>query len=72
MLEEGRLQKAISGGAKSVDFTELVAWLSQDLKKFFKLDEHVHPTTTPDDSSSFLLELSSFLKELSKSIHTVL
>lgn len=66
MVEEGRLEKAIEGGAKSLEYTELVAWLSQELKRFLKLDDHVHPTTSPDDASSFLLELSSFLKELCK------
>ncbi|KAF4523448.1 hypothetical protein B566_EDAN010381 [Ephemera danica] len=64
MLEAERLKAALQGGAKSPDFTELVAWISQELKSFCKLDEHVSATSSPEDSSHFLMELGSFLKEL--------
>jgi Protein of unknown function (DUF2465). len=46
-----------------VEFTKLVAWLCKEIKVLLKLDEDV---TSTQDSSSLLLELSSFLKELGK------
>lgn len=60
------LEKALDGGPKSVEYTGLVEWLSKELKILCKLDEHVNAVTSAEDSSSFLLELSSFLKELGK------
>lgn len=47
-------------------YTQLVEWLSKELKVLCSLDEYVNQITGPEDSSSFLLELSSFLKELGK------
>lgn len=41
-------------------------WLSKELQYFCKLDEHVNAISSPDDIPSFLLEVSSFLKELGK------
>ncbi|XP_063229367.1 protein FAM98A [Bacillus rossius redtenbacheri] len=64
MLDEGGLEKALEGGPKSVEYTELVEWLSKELKVLCKLEEHVNAISSPDDSSSFLLEVSSFLKEI--------
>jgi hypothetical protein len=49
-----------------VEYTGLVEWLSKELKTLCKLDEHVNAVSSAEDSSSFLLELSSFLKELGK------
>lgn len=63
-LDVGKLNHALEKGAKSVDFTALVSWLAEQLAMFCNLDEHVHPTASSEDSSTFLLELSSFLKEL--------
>jgi hypothetical protein len=60
------LEKALDGGPKSLEYTGLVEWLSKELKTFCKLDEHVNAISSSEDSSSFLLELSSFLKELGK------
>ena len=56
--------QALEIGPKSVEFTGLIAWIAEQIALLSKLDESVHPTTSPDDASSFLLELSSFLKEL--------
>ncbi|XP_046399941.1 uncharacterized protein LOC124166455 [Ischnura elegans] len=64
MLEDGALEKAIEGGPKSIEYTELVSWLSNELKTLCNLEEHVNAITSPDDSSSFIMEVSSFLKEL--------
>ena len=51
-------------GPKSVEFTSLVTWLTDQIILFGDLDEKVNATTSPEDASSFLLELSLFLKEL--------
>lgn len=56
----------MDGGPKSVEYTGLVEWLSKELKALCKLDEHVNAVSSAEDSSSFLLELSCFLKELGK------
>ena len=56
----------MDGGPKSVEYTGLVEWLSKELQTLCKLDEHVNAVSSAEDSSSFLLELSSFLKELGK------
>ncbi|XP_066587317.1 protein FAM98A [Prorops nasuta] len=62
--DEDKLSKALKNGSKSVEFTELVAWLSEQLASFNHIDETIHPISSPDESSTFLLELSFFLKEL--------
>lgn len=64
MLEVEKLQQALKLGAKSPDFTSLVAWFAEQLVTFIDIDETVHATTSADDASSFLLELSFFLKEI--------
>ncbi|XP_011304753.1 protein FAM98A isoform X2 [Fopius arisanus] len=64
LLDSSRFDEALKKGAKSTDFTSLVAWLSEQLSIFGNFEERVHPTSSPEDSSSFLLELSTFLKEL--------
>lgn len=64
LLDEKKLNKALKKGAKSPDFTGLVAWFAEQFVIFENIEESIHPTTSPDDSSTFLLELSSFLKEL--------
>jgi hypothetical protein len=66
LLEEGLLEKALDGGPKSVEYTGLVEWLSKELKILCKLDEHVNALSSAEDSSSFLIELRSFLKQLGK------
>lgn len=63
-LTADKLTEALETGPKSVEFTTLIAWLSDQLVSFCELDERVHATTCPEDASSFLLELSLFLKEL--------
>ncbi len=63
-LDASTLAKAINDGPKSIAYTKLVEWITKELQILYSLDEHVNAITTPDDSSSFLLELSSFLKEI--------
>ena len=64
LLNYGKFCEALEIGPKSVEFAGLVAWIAEQISLLSKLDESVHPTTSQEDSSSFLLELSSFLKEL--------
>nr|XP_027209808.1 protein FAM98A-like isoform X4 [Penaeus vannamei] len=52
------------GGPKSVSYTKLVAWITSELRVLAKLEEMVNATTSPEEHSSFLMELSAFLKEL--------
>jgi Protein of unknown function (DUF2465) len=64
MVEDGRLAKALDEGAKSTDFTQLISWLSLELKSFCSLDEHINPIKSANEVDHFLLETSGFLKEL--------
>ncbi|KAL0113571.1 hypothetical protein PUN28_012615 [Cardiocondyla obscurior] len=64
MLDTNKLLDALKLGAKSPEFTSLVSWLAKQLATFIDTDEIVHATTSTDDASSFLLELSFFLKEI--------
>ncbi|KAF6200915.1 hypothetical protein GE061_005362 [Apolygus lucorum] len=63
-LDENGLKKAVADGPLSREYTKCVEWLSKEIKHFYNLDEHVNAISSPDDTFSFLLELSSFLKEL--------
>lgn len=64
VMQEEAFTAALDGGAKSIEYTQVVEWLSAELKEVCKLDDQVNAITSPDDSSSFLLEVSSFLKEI--------
>jgi len=64
MLDANKLLNALKLGAKSPDYTSLVSWFAEQLATFIDIDETVHATTSSDDASSFLLELSFFLKEI--------
>ncbi|KAG5341253.1 FA98A protein, partial [Acromyrmex charruanus] len=64
MLDANKLLNALKLGAKSPDYTSLVSWFTEQLATFIDIDETVHATTSSDDASSFLLELSFFLKEI--------
>ncbi|KAG6465490.1 hypothetical protein O3G_MSEX015184 [Manduca sexta] len=64
LSDEVAFSKALEGGPKSLEYTKLVHILADELKKLCNLEESVSMMNDPDESSSFLLELSSFLKEL--------
>ncbi|KAL0859894.1 hypothetical protein ABMA27_010226 [Loxostege sticticalis] len=64
LTDEVAFAKALDGGPKSLEFTKLVHILAEELKKLLHLEETVNMMNDADESSSFLLELSSFLKEL--------
>jgi hypothetical protein len=63
------LDEALIGGVQSAEFTSLVAWLSGELRSICGLDEQVQPIDDVAHVDSFLLELSSFLKELGEYIY---
>jgi len=64
LLDSAIFAKAIDGGAKSSEYTKFIHEISEELKTLCSLEESVHATQGPDDASAFILELSSFLKEL--------
>lgn len=71
MLESKYLMNAVSGGPKNVDYTEVVNYLTNELRELCCIDECVNPIKNPEDSSHFLLELSSFLRELQCPFHNL-
>lgn len=64
MLDSSRFNQALQEGPKSIEFTSLVSWITSHIGAFGNIDETVQPTTAPEDANSFLMELSTFLKEL--------
>lgn len=64
LKDKEKLLAAVAGGPKDIEFTKFVNYLSNELRQLCNIDEHVNEIKGPEDSISFLLELSSFLKEL--------
>lgn len=64
MKTDEEIMRAIELGTKSLEFTQLVEWLSKELQAINKMESCVNALTDIEDASSFLLEVSSFLKEL--------
>ncbi|CAH0718520.1 unnamed protein product, partial [Brenthis ino] len=64
LADDVAFAKALDGGPKSLEYTKLVHILAEELKQLCKVEETVNMMNDPDESSAFLLELSSFLKEL--------
>ncbi|RUS69331.1 hypothetical protein EGW08_022906 [Elysia chlorotica] len=65
LLEEGALKAAAQDGASSVELTQLVEWIVDQLSKYCGIDEKVSAIQSPEDASNFLMELSGFLREFS-------
>ncbi|XP_071080834.1 protein FAM98B-like [Haliotis cracherodii] len=63
LLDESVLSSSVDPSNKSVEYTQLVEWLTKQLKQFCGLEEHVNAITNADDWSNFELELSGFLRE---------
>ncbi|KAK5640202.1 hypothetical protein RI129_011013 [Pyrocoelia pectoralis] len=61
---ENQLSSALAEGPKNIEYTKLIGFLSNELRELCGLDECVNAITSPDDSSTFIMEISSFLKEL--------
>ncbi|XP_076677107.1 protein FAM98A isoform X2 [Andrena cerasifolii] len=64
LTEATKFMESLKQGQKSPAFTKLVAWIADEIAILNDMDETIHSIVSPDDSSSFLLELSCFLKEL--------
>ncbi|XP_076042792.1 protein FAM98A isoform X2 [Oratosquilla oratoria] len=67
ITDEDSLAAAVDGnegGPKNVAYTQLVAWVTGELRVLCDLEEQVNAITSGDDHSSFLMEVSAFLKEL--------
>lgn len=56
-------KKSINGETKSIKYTQLVEWMTKEIQILSGLEEYVNSISSEADYSSFLLELSSFLKE---------
>ncbi|XP_018336058.1 protein FAM98B isoform X2 [Agrilus planipennis] len=63
LLDKIEFYKAIEEGPKSIEFSCLVSYLCSELRLLADLDECVNPMATTEDSISFILEVSSLLKE---------
>uniref|UniRef100_A0A8D8FHC2 Protein FAM98A n=1 Tax=Culex pipiens TaxID=7175 RepID=A0A8D8FHC2_CULPI len=60
-LETNYASTAIGGGAQSGEFQDVVIYLTDEIRVLGKLDEKI---SRSEDASTFVLELSGFLKEL--------
>ena len=70
LLDESVFQAALELGPSSPDFTRLVEWVSTELAGLAGLEDHVNAISDANDSETFLMELSGFLREYGKkSIH---
>lgn len=58
------LHEIIEVGPKDIQYTNIVSYATDELRSLCNIDEKVNPISSPEDSISFLMELSSFLKEL--------
>lgn len=56
-------KKSIDGSAKSIKFTQLIEWITKEIQILSGLEEYVNAINSESDFNSFLLEVSSFLKE---------
>lgn len=65
-------KKSINDGPKSIKYTQLVEWITKEIQILLGLEEHVNSISSEADSSSFLLEVSSFLKESGCSYNTLI
>ncbi|KAJ3629782.1 hypothetical protein MTP99_014149 [Tenebrio molitor] len=64
LLEKENFDIALQEGAKSVEFTKLVSFLTNELRTLLNIDEEVNPISNLEDAVAFIMEISSFLKEL--------
>ncbi|VVC96766.1 unnamed protein product [Leptidea sinapis] len=64
LVDEAFFGKALDGGPKSMDYTKLVHILSEEIKQLCNVEETVNMINDPDESSTFLLELSHLSSRL--------
>ncbi|KAK6182497.1 hypothetical protein SNE40_010175 [Patella caerulea] len=65
VVDENTLNSAVKDESISPNYSQVVVWVTQELKQFCGLEENVNAITTcnPDDAQNFLLEISGFLRE---------
>ncbi|CAG9824462.1 unnamed protein product [Phaedon cochleariae] len=64
LLQKPNFPIAVEGGSKNVEYTKLVKFLTNEIRTLLGIDEEVNAITTPEDSVAFIMEITSFLKEL--------
>lgn len=64
ITEKSNLLNVVEEGPKCAEYTNIVSFITKELKVLCSIDEQVNAITNPEDSITFLMELSSFLKEL--------
>lgn len=55
-----------NGGPKNLAYAQLVGWVTGELRVLCELEEQVTPISSPEDHSSFVMEVCSFIKEMGK------
>lgn len=63
-IDESMLKDYIREGPKCIKYTQLIEWLSKELQLLCNMEDSINSILDSEDSNSFLLETSSFLKEL--------
>ncbi|ESO93618.1 hypothetical protein LOTGIDRAFT_119041, partial [Lottia gigantea] len=65
VLEGNALNAAVEDGQVTAAFTQIVEWVTLQIKQFCQLEETINAISTYEsDAQNFLMELSSFLREL--------
>ncbi|RZC38208.1 protein FAM98A [Asbolus verrucosus] len=64
LTDKKNLEVALQEGAKSIEYTKLVNFLTNEIRGLLNIDEKVNTISSPEDSVTFIMEVSSFLKEL--------
>uniref|UniRef100_A0A6P7FR81 Protein FAM98B isoform X1 n=1 Tax=Diabrotica virgifera virgifera TaxID=50390 RepID=A0A6P7FR81_DIAVI len=64
LLTKPNFPLAIESGPKSLEYTELVNFLTNEIRTLEDIDEEVNAITSPEDAVAFIMEVTSFLKEL--------
>ncbi|KAG5869675.1 hypothetical protein JTB14_035601 [Gonioctena quinquepunctata] len=64
LLQKPQFPIAIEGGPKSIEYTKLVNFLTNEIRTLQGIDEEVNAISCPEDSVAFIMEITSFLKEL--------
>ncbi|XP_018578218.1 protein FAM98B isoform X2 [Anoplophora glabripennis] len=64
LLQKPQFPIAVEGGPKNVEYTKLVNFLTNEIRTLLGIDEEVNEISFPEDSVAFVMEITSFLKEL--------
>lgn len=65
LLKFSQLQAAAELGQKDKEYTELIHFLTNEIRTLLNIDEEVNAVSSPEDAVAFVMEITSFLKELS-------